>query len=259
MSLRAITWNVQWATPRSARTPEILRRISRHAPEVACLTESYVGLLSEAGHTIASQPGYGYMIKEDRRKVVLWSKRPWKQVESVGIDSMPPGRFVSGVTETSLGAVTVIGVCIPWFGSRTEAKRKSKRKMRWEDHEQYIAGLTKVLGDRCASRTIVMGDFNQIVGQGSRSRCEIQLALQNAFSPRMTIATAGLMLEGRGSIDHIALSKDLAVESVDVISNMLDERKLSDHFGVVAQFGQCGIGLGGLVSKFHVRHGKRSL
>ena len=237
MSLRAITWNVQWATPRSPRTPEILRRIDRYAPELVCLTETHVGLLSEAGHTIASQPDYGYAIKEGRRKVVLWSKKPWKQVESVGIDAMPPGRFVSGVTETSLGAVTVIGVCIPWFGSRTEAKRKSNRKMRWEDHEQYIAGLTKVLGERSASRMVVMGDFNQIVGQGSHAPVNLRSALWTAFSPRMTIATAGLTLEGRGSIDHIALSKDLAAESVDVISNIHDERKLSDHFGVVVQFG----------------------
>ena len=41
----------------------------------------------------------------------------------MGIDSMPPGRFVSGVAQTSVGAVIVIGVCIPWFGSRTEARR----------------------------------------------------------------------------------------------------------------------------------------
>ena len=237
MSLRAITWNVQWATPRSPRTPEILRRINRHAPEVACLTESHVGLLSEAGHTIASQPDYGYAIKEGRRKVVLWSRKPWKQVENVGIDSMPPGRFVSGVTETSLGVVTVIGVCIPWFGSRTEASRKSERKMRWEDHEQYLAGLTKVLGVGSANRMIVMGDFNQIIGHGSHAPVKLRSALWTAFSPRMTIATAGLTLEGRGSIDHIALSKDLAAESVDVISNIHDDRKLSDHFGVVAQFG----------------------
>ncbi len=237
MSLRVITWNVRWATPRSRRTPETLRRIERHDPEVVCLTETQAGLLSESGHTICSQPDYGYPIKEGRRKVMLWSREPWEQVEDVGIDSMPPGRFVSGVTETSLGMVTVIGVCIPWFGSRTEASRKSERKMRWEDHEQYLAGLTKVLGVGSVNRMIVMGDFNQIIGQGSHAPVKLRSALRTAFSPRMMIATVGLTLEGRGSIDHIALSKDLAAESVDVICNIHDGRKLSDHFGVVAQFG----------------------
>ena len=59
---------------------------------------------------------------------------------------MPPGRFVFGVTQTSLGGVAVIGICIPWFGSRTEARRKLERRVPWEDHEQYLAGLAEVLG-----------------------------------------------------------------------------------------------------------------
>ena len=234
MSLRLITWNVEWATPSSSRTLEILRRIGRHAPEVVCLTETHVGLLSEAGHTICSRPDYGYTIKEDRRKVILWSREPWEQVDDVGIDSMPPGRFVSGVTQTSQGSVTVIGVCIPWFGSRTEARRNLERKMQWEDHAKFLADLTKVLGGVSANRLVVMGDFNQIVGPSSRARPELQLALQRAFPSSMTIVTSALAFQDRRSIDHIALSEDLTVESLDVISNIYDGRELSDHFGVIA-------------------------
>ena len=234
MSLSVITWNVEWATPSSPRTPEILRRIGRHAPEVVCLTETHVRLLPQNGHTICSQPDYGYTIKEDRRKVMLWSREPWEQVDDVGINSMPPGRFVSGVTKTSLGTVTVIGVCIPWFGSRTEARRKLERKMRWEDHGQYLVDLTKVLEGGPANRLIVTGDFNQIIGPSSRARPELQLALQRAFPSSMTIVTSALAFHGRRSIDHIALSEDLAVESLDVISNIYDGRELSDHFGVIA-------------------------
>ena len=147
---------------------------------------------------------------------------------------MPPGRFVSGVTKTSLGIVTVIGVCIPWFGSRTEARRKLERKMQWEDHEQYLVGLTKVLGGGSGNRMIVMGDFNQIVGRGSRAPRGLQSALQRAFPSSMTIVTSELDFQGRRSIDHIALSDDLAVESLDVISNIYDGQDLSDHFGVIA-------------------------
>ena len=234
MSLRLVNWNVEWATPTSQRSAEILRRINQHAPEVICLTETHTGLLSQAGHTICSQPDYGYSIREVRRKVLLWSREPWKHIDDAGIDSMPPGRFVSGVTQTSVGAVTVIGVCIPWFGSRTEARRTSERKMRWEDHEQYLAGLTEVLRQASANRLIVMGDFNQIIGPGSRPRQELQLALQAAFPSHMTIATSALSFQGRRSIDHVALSEDLTYESLGVISNIHGERKLSDHFGVVA-------------------------
>ena len=48
----------------------------------------------------------------------------------------------------------------------------------------------------------------------------------------MRIVTSDLAFQGRKSIDHIALSADWAVDSVDAISNIHEDRKLSDHFGV---------------------------
>ena len=232
--MKLVNWNVQWATSRSPRRVEILRRIQRHDPEVICLTETHIGLLSQGGHTICSQPDYGYPIKDGRRKVVLWSKEPWDQVDDVGIDSMPPGRFVSGVTQTSVGEITVIGVCIPWSGSRTEARRKLESKKRWEDHEQYIVGLTEVLGRASAKRLIVVGDFNQAIGPGSRAPHKLRSALREAFPPGTTIVTSALAFQGRKCIDHIALSEDLAFTSLTAISNNHEGKKLSDHFGVAA-------------------------
>ena len=233
--MRVITWNVEWATPKSRRTGEILSRINEHDPEVVCLTETDVGLLSPHGHTICPQADYGYKVRENRRKVVLWSREPWHEVDDVRLDLMPPGRFVAGITRTSLGNVTVMGVCIPWFGSRTEARRKSERRKRWEDHEQYLVGLTKILVRESGKSLIVMGDFNQIIGPSSRASHELQLLLEEAFSPNMSIATSELDFQGRRSIDHIALSGDFAVESVGVVSNIHNGRKLSDHYGVVAE------------------------
>ena len=234
MSLIVVNWNVEWATPNSRRTAEILGRINRHVPEVACLTETHAGLLSQHGHTICSQPDYGYTVKKDRRKVMLWSREPWNQVDDTENDSMPPGRFVSGVTQSSVGETAVIGICIPWFRSRTEASRKVERRMPWADHEQYLVGLSEVLERAELKRLIVMGDFNQIIGQGSRARPELRLALRKAFPPSMRIATSDLAFQGRRSIDHIALSADWAIGSLGVISNIHEGRKLTDHFGVVA-------------------------
>lgn len=99
MSLRLLNWNVEWATPRSRRTPEILSRIRGRAPEVVCLTETHDKLLARDGYAACSELDYGYPVREGRRKVMLWSSEPWEQVDDVGIDSMPPGRFVSGVTQ----------------------------------------------------------------------------------------------------------------------------------------------------------------
>ena len=232
MSLRLVNWNVEWATPRSRRSTEILSRIGEHAPEVICLTEAHIELLSRDGHTICSQSDYGYPIKEGRRKVLLWSREPWEQVDDVGIDAMPPGRFVSGVTLTSVGEATIIGVCIPWSRSRVGGSGV-KRKM-WEDHGQYLDGLAEVLERASTKRLIVMGDFNQRIRQGSSVPCNLRSALQRAIPPRMTIVTSALGFQGRRSIDHIALSEDLTAESLGVISNIHGESKLSDHFGVVA-------------------------
>ena len=105
--MKLVNWNVEWATPRSSRRAEILRRIQGHDPEIVCLTETHTGLLSQDGHAICSQPDYGYPLKDGRRKVMLWSREPWDQIDDVGIDSMPPGRFVSGVTQTSVGEIMV--------------------------------------------------------------------------------------------------------------------------------------------------------
>ena len=153
--------------PGRGEHPEILSRIDRPDPEIVCLTETHDELLPQHGHTICSQPDYGYTVRPNRRKVLLWSREPWHRVDDLGIDSMPSGRFVSGVTQTSVGEVAVIGVCIPWFGSRTEARRGNERRRRWQDHEQYLAGLSEVLERVDARRLIVMGDFNQASGRAA--------------------------------------------------------------------------------------------
>ena len=231
MTLKLINWNVQWATPRSRRAPQILERIAAHTPEIVCLTEANVDLFSSQGHVISAGSDYGYGTdKPDRRKVLLWSLAEWSQVDDLGIDSMPPGRYVSGVTETSVGDITVIGICIPWSASRT---RRPEPKRMWEDHEQYIAGLKEVLRRAPTKQVILMGDFNQRIGQ-SGAPIKLRSALAATLTSHMTIVTAGLGMNGRRTIDHIAVSNDLAVESLGVISNVGNEGMLSDHFGVVA-------------------------
>ena len=233
--MKLVNWNVEWATPRSPRTAEMLSRIDSHNPDIVCFTEAHSGLLSRDGHTVTAQADYGYAISEHRRKVMLWSKEPWARVDDVGAESLTPGRFVSGVTQTSQGDVTVMGICIPWFGSRTQASRGLERKLRWQDHEEYLAALTELLRHAPTNRLIVMGDFNQVIGEGSHARRDLREALASAFPSTMRIVTADLVFEGRKSIDHIAVSEDLAVDFLAPISNVQGDKRLSDHFGTVAE------------------------
>ena len=234
MSLSIVNWNVEWATPRSARTPEIRRRIDLQSPEIVCLTETHTGLLTQDGYSICSGADAGYKVREERRKVMLWSREPWEQFDDLGSDSLTPGRFVCGVTQTSQGQVTVMGVCIPWSGCRTEAWRGAERKRRWEDHEQYISALSEILKKVPSERLIIIGDFNQRIGQYGSTPLKLRPALLDAFPPRMTIVTAAIGVNGRRTIDHIVLTEDMAVESLSTISNVHGERKLSDHFGIAA-------------------------
>ena len=190
--------------------------------------------LPEDGHSICAQSNWGQPCKkgqEGRRKVLLWSRAPWQPVDDVGHASLPPGRFVSGVTQTSVGEVTVIGVCIPYSGSRVGPPWN--RRM-WQDHEEYLAGLAGLLKRAPRTRLVVVGDFNQRIGQRSATPLRLRAALQSTLGPNLLIATAGLGFQGRRTIDHIALSQDLAAESLGVISNVHQDGNLSDHFGVVA-------------------------
>ena len=234
MTMSLVNWNVQWATPRSKRTPEIRKRITGYRPDVICLTETHTELLSSGGHVICSQPDYGYKGRENRRKVMLWSREPWERVDDLGQPAMPPGRYVSGVTRTPVGEVTVIGTCIPWRGSRTEDRRESGRKRHWEDHARYLDGLSELLNGVQDRPLIVMGDFNQRIGQGKFVPRVLRSALQDAMPEYVTIATSALGHRGRRCIDHMALSEELAAESLSVISNIAGDSKLSDHFGVAA-------------------------
>ena len=234
--MKVVNWNVQWATLRSwSRRDEILTRIEQEAPDVVCLTESDLGLLAGMpGHTIHSRP-HGVKGIGNLRKVLLWSREPWENVDDSGIDSMPPGRFVSGVTRTPLGEVIVLGVCIPYRDARTKWTNDGVRRARWEDHRQYLASLPKLLERHSSQRVIVMGDFNQQVGQNGYAPAKIRAALREALPIRITIATAALGFGGRRVIDHVALSDDLSAQSLRLISRFHDLGTLSDHHGVVAE------------------------
>ena len=209
MLLRLVNWNVEWATRRSPRFSEIRNRIEEHDPEIICLTETYDTMLSNGGHSIYSQ------------------------ADDLGSPSMPPGRFISGITQTSLGEVTVVGVCIPWAMSRVRGSSIEKRKM-WQDHSEYLHSLAWVLKQIPSHRLFLMGDFNQRLEGRSNTPLDVRTALQQAIPPGVTAATSTLGYQGRRTIDHIALSDDLVVESLGVISNIDGNRRLSDHFGVFA-------------------------
>ena len=233
--MRLINWNVEWATPQWKR-PKIIDRISQQKPEIACLTEADLDLLSTPGHSIYSQPHFGCKQQKGyRRKVLLWSKNPWQSVDDVGSDSLPPGRFISGITQTSIGELMIVGVCIPWSGSRTYT-HCNPRKKRWQDHEDFLFGLKPVLEKalKMYDRIILVGDFNQRMS-GKHVPVRLRGVLLEILPSRLKVISGELVHRNKQNIDHIAMSSNLSlIKPVEAIDNCCDGKELSDHFGVTA-------------------------
>jgi exonuclease III len=232
--MRIINWNVRWAKVKSTWGPVIHEEIFNRDPEVVCITESYKDFFN-TGHIITSGEGYGYKITPGRRKVILWSKNPWKNIDMTGNDSLPGGRYVSGITSTSLGDIQFVGVCIPWDGAHVRTGRKNRVK--WEDHKTYLEGLKEILNTTTDTTTILVGDFNQRIPR-LRQRKDVFDKLMNSIPDNISIATNGTIpVIEKQTIDHVCHTKDLVSKSLSAIDNKTkDGRLLSDHFGVVVDF-----------------------
>ena len=232
--VRIGTWNAEWAVPGGLRGERFRRALESPRCDVLCLTEGYVGLMPSGGHVLESNADYGYTAKAGRRKVLLWSKQPWTDADSAGSKDLPGGRFASGVTETPVGSLTIVGVCIPWRDAHVRTGRRNRTH--WEDHLAYLAAFEKLPYRNATTRTVVLGDFNQRIPRKSTSK-HVHSALLRAIEP-LRIATQGEFPGAPAlSIDHLAHTLDL--ESVGMgIWPMRDEEDdpLSDHFGVWCDF-----------------------
>lgn len=225
--VRIANWNLEWEVPRSKSADIMRERLLATDPHIVCLTEADQRFL-QGGYTIEAHPDHGYPIKPGRRKVLLWSKEPWINADQIGHPDLPSGRFIQGRTNTPIGTLTVIGVCIPWFGAHHTTGRRDRK--RWEDHKTYLGALSEVL-PRPAERTIVTGDFNQRVPYTTQPM-EVFSALQSALHT-YHLATSGKVEPLRVQLlDHIAHSRDLEAIAPETISNLHDGRQLTDHVGV---------------------------
>jgi endonuclease/exonuclease/phosphatase family metal-dependent hydrolase len=231
-----LNWNLEWAAPDSPRGKTIRDTITDSAADIVCLTETQEIFPSGEGHAAFSQTDYGYPIKDDRWKVALWSRHPWDDIDCIGHSDLPPGRFVSGRTETSIGVILVIGVCIPWAQAHVATGRRNRRP--WEDHISYVTALGKILAST-HQPAILMGDFNQSLPR-RRAPADAERALRQALSPSFSVATWGLCdADGHACIDHICHTRSLKIDALSVIPSISRQgQRLSDHFGVQATLGR---------------------
>ena len=237
--VRVGTWNTHWASPKTKRGRSVSAALAAPDCDILCVTEGYAELLPSGGHIIDAGDDWGYVAKEGRRKVLLWSKQPWSgpwsEIDPSRSDWIPQGRFVAGTTQTDLGPVVVIGVCIPWERAHVDTGREDRKP--WEDHERWLKGFATRPCGRNAEMTIVLGDFNQRIPRTRVGKRTYELLL-HAFEG-FTIATVGELAQAPGqAIDHIAHTSDLTlIGDIGVWPKQSDHGlTLSDHFGVWGDF-----------------------
>jgi endonuclease/exonuclease/phosphatase family metal-dependent hydrolase len=230
-TLRLVNWNVEWARGSRPTGEAIKARVAEVQPHVICLTESHADFF-QSGHVITSEADYGYGDQGSRRKVVLWSECPWTEITTIGEPQLPSGRFVAGTTQTPLGPVRFVGVCIPWKDAHVRTGKKNRKP--WQDHEQFLQGLPQSLTGHPQERLIVLGDFNQTIPR-TRAPEPIHDQLMTALG-MLACATAGPLADAPSlAIDHVCHSADLRAEPPVILSNRHDELgELSDHFGIGA-------------------------
>lgn len=188
--------------------------------------------MGEGGHLIGADADYGYSIKHDRRKVILWSKEPWEDVDNFGNSDLPSGRFVAGSTQTPVGKLRIIGVCIPWSHAHVSSGQRNRKP--WDDHIAFIEHLKPVL-EAAPEPTVLVGDFNQSLPR-SRAPIRVEGALRELLASRMKVATESVQNEmGARCIDHIAHTHSIRTNNVEIVPAVSPEGlRLSDHFGVCA-------------------------
>ena len=143
---------------------------------------------------------------------------------------MPPGRFVSGVTQ----GFRFVGVCVPWKDAHVNTGRKDRRT--WQDHRAYLGGLVKVITPDSKTPTILLGDFNQRTPR-LYSPADVYEQFVGTVSKDFWISTAGVLEPiSEPSIDHICFNPKPARFTVRTLDKTQHGVRLSDHFGLVAEF-----------------------
>ncbi len=233
--LSIVLWNIKWASRASSRGSFFIQRFGELSSDVICVTEGHADIFPEGGHVLTSDADYGYPIKPGRRKVLLWSRNPWREVDTLGSPLLPPGRFVAGTTDTPRGAVRFVGVCIPWREAHVRTGQRNRQP--WDDHLTYLQHLPPLLQSDRSVPTALLGDFNQRIPR-TRQPKYVFSALTSALPPDFRLATAGIITGAPDlAIDHLAVSGALEPVQTDFLSpHDVNGAQMSDHFGMHVVF-----------------------
>ena len=240
--MRILNWNTQWLGPRSRgrRFEKAKALIEAQDPDIICLTEARAELMPSDEETITSElSGAGNIENRGARKVVLWSRFGWQNVDTLGSPRLPEGRYIRAETVITGQTWTIIGMCIPYHAYRTGEKWGDNRMKAWEGACRYLDALREDILPQLKQRerVVLMGDFNLQIPPSAYPRAGSEVDQKRlATFAGWQIPTAGEIIDpalDKRFIDHVALSHDIIVNCRDFISRTLDDGTvLSDHNGV---------------------------
>lgn len=228
-SLRVLTWNVERKKATSPTGRAGVEKLFSYDPDVMAITEARTSFPERDGHVVACEPIPHRHLEEDERRVILWSRRPWRDVDTVGHPELPVGRYVSGLTDTPIGTVRVVGVCISWHMANVHSGDRNRKP--WQDHLRYLEHLPSVL-EQFDEPLIIAGDFNQRIPRRARGNRAAAAAMAEAFEAFDIVTSGAIDGLDQPVIDHIALNGDLAPEGVWGWPAVEGGVRMSDHAGV---------------------------
>jgi endonuclease/exonuclease/phosphatase (EEP) superfamily protein YafD len=221
--VRIATWNLEWASPRRQQSSRAL--LEQLNADIIVTTEDHARPWPAYLHVVDAGDDWGYPPKPTRRKVLAWSRTPWRPID-IETPGATRGRLVAAATAVSETDYTVVGVCIPWAAAHVSTGRGDRR--RWDEHLEFCEVLCDVLGGlRGAGPVVVAGDFNQRVPRHRQPKSvwnALRVALRG-FDIATNYERAGLPL-----IDHVALDGATAT-GIHAWPNVVDGQRLSDHAG----------------------------
>jgi len=240
--MKILNWNTQAdrLSVGTAKFERVRRLVIGYGADVICLTEAFPELMPEGGEAVTSSLSEWKDEARGARKVVLWSRFGWRDVDKRGAESLPVGRFINAITTFKGADLNFVAMCIPYDRYRTNEKRwGTEKKSRWEGACEYLDILREdiLLRPSFQHKTILLGDFNlQIPPRGYPSKDSIVNHKREATFSGWTIATTGVYADpalDKAFIDHIALSRDIRSRPPKFFSRFdTDGTPLSDHNGV---------------------------
>jgi len=87
------TWNTANTRPWGPNGKLAKAALEATGCDVLCVTEGFPAIFPDEENIITASQNWGFQVVDDRRRVQLWSKRPWTHIDRVGSEVLPGGGF----------------------------------------------------------------------------------------------------------------------------------------------------------------------